>query len=323
MKSLVKYVTRRLLGTIPMIVLISIILFTLLQLAPGDPLAGKLDQHADANYIAKLKEDFGLDKPPVEQFFFWAKNFVQGNFGVSFDKKVLVQDLLSERIGKTVFLGVVALIFTYMIAIPLGILSANKPYSKLDYTLTSASFIGFSMPSFFAGLLLIYLFGFQLGWFPYSGSETEASGYEGLEYLMDRLHHVILPAMTLAIINIAQYNRYVRASVLDAKAQDYTRTARSKGLSESKVLRKHVLRNALIPLVTLFGIDLGLLLSGAIITETIFGFPGVGQLYIQSITTRDYPVVMAITMMTSMAVLIGNLIADILYAFVDPRIKYD
>lgn len=318
-----KYIIRRVLGMIPMLILISIILFTMIQLVPGDPLSQGLNPNEDQEYIEKLRVEFGLDKHPVEQYFLWAKNFATGDLGISFRTKGEVASEIGDRVGNTVFLGVTALIITYSIAVPLGILSANRPYSKLDYTVTGLSFVGYSFPSFFLGLLLIFGFSFQLDWFPMNGTETVASGYEGLDYLIDRLHHVVLPAFTLAVISTASYTRYVRASVMDAKAQDFTRTAFAKGLSTKVVMRKHVLRNALIPLVTLFGLDLGALLGGAIITETIFTYPGLGQLFLDSVANRDYPVIMALSMITSTAVLFGNLIADILYAFVDPRIKYE
>ncbi|SEN57008.1 ABC transporter permease [Lihuaxuella thermophila] len=317
------YLIRRILTMIPMMVLISVILFTMVQLAPGDAFSGQFDPRVDASYYEKMREKFGLNKSPVEQYFIWAKNFVQGEFGLSFRHRMPVSDLISDRIGNTVFLGVCSLILTYSLAIPLGIFSANKPYSKLDYTLTGFSFVGYSMPSFLAGLLLIYLFSFNLKIFPFSGTETAGGGYEGISLLLDRLYHVILPAFTLSLITIAGYNRFVRSSILEAKQQDYVRTARAKGLSKSVVMRKHVLRNALIPLITLFGLDLGLLLGGAVITETIFTYPGIGQLYFEGIVNRDYPIIMAVSMISALTVLLGNLLADILYAVVDPRIRYE
>lgn len=318
-----KYIIRRVLGMIPMLVIISIILFTIIQLAPGDPFTGKFDPKVDANYYEKLREEFGVNKSPVEQYFLWAGKFIQGDFGISFNTKLPVSDAILDRVGNTLFLGIVSLLITYSLSIPLGILSANRPYSAIDYSLTGAAFIGYSMPTFFAGLLLIYGLSFQLEWFPSSGTEEAGSGFEGLELLLDRIHHVILPAFTLSIVGLASYTRYVRSSVFEAKQQDFVRTAYAKGLPQKKVMNKHVLRNALIPLITLFGLDLGVLLSGATITESIYTYPGIGQLYLEGIVNRDYPVIMAISMLTSLAVLFGNLIADILYAFVDPRIKYD
>lgn len=318
-----QYIVRRLLISIPMLLVISIIVFTIAQLAPGDAFTSQLDPKLDAKYFEEMRKAFGLDKHPVEQYYMWITNFIQGELGVSFSYKLPVSELIMDRIGNTVFLAICSMILTYVLAIPLGIFSAERPYSKLDYSLTTVSFIGLSMPSFFAGLLLIYLFSFTLEWFPFSGTETVGSGYEGLSYLLDKLHHVVLPAFTLAFINIASYTRYIRSSVLEAKKQDYVRTALAKGLSSSTVLRKHVLKNALLPLITLFGLDLGIFLSGAVITETIFTYPGLGQLYMESIQNRDYPIIMSLSMIGAACVLVGNLVADILYAVVDPRIRYD
>lgn len=318
-----QYILRRILVSIPMLIVISMLLFTLVQLAPGDAFTGQLDPNQDAEYYAELRERFGLDKHPVQQYFAWAGNFIQGEMGISFRHRLPVSDMIAERIGNTVFLAVTALLITYSLAIPLGVYSAQHPYSKADYTLTGLAFVGISMPSFFAGLLLIYFFSFSFGWFPYSGTVTAGAGYEGLEAFFDRLYHTILPAMTLAIISIASYTRYTRSSVLQAKTQDYVRTAFAKGVPSNIVLRKHVLRNALLPLVTLFGLDVGLLMSGAVITETIFSYPGLGQLLVESIINRDYPIMMGVTMILATFVLLGNLLADILYAIVDPRIRYD
>ncbi len=318
-----QYIVRRILISIPMLLIISVIVFTISQLAPGDAFTGQLDPKLDAEYFEEMRRAFGLDKHPVEQYYMWFTNLLKGELGISFSYKLPVSDLIVDRIGNTIFLAFCSLVLTYGLAIPLGIFSAQRPYSMLDYTMTTTSFVLLSMPSFFAGLLLIYLFSFTLEWFPFSGTQTMGAGYTGISYVIDKLHHVFLPAVTLALISIASYTRYIRSSVLDAKKQDYVRTAFAKGLASSVVLRKHVLKNALLPLITLFGLDLGVFLSGAVITETIFTYPGLGQLYVESITNRDYPIIMALSMMGAVCVLVGNLIADILYAVVDPRIRYD
>jgi peptide/nickel transport system permease protein len=317
------FIVRRIFISIPLLILISMILFTLIQLAPGDAFTGDLDPRRDANYYQEMRAKFGLDKSPVEQYVLWAKNFLQGEFGVSFRHKTEVSTMIAERIGNTFFLAVSAMIITYAFAIPIGILQAERPYSKLDYTVTAFSFIGLSLPSFIAGVLAVYLFSFTWDWFPYSGTVTPGASYTGIRVLLDKLYHVILPATTLAILQIVQYTRYVRASILDVKQQDYVRTAYAKGLPKAMVLRKVILRNSLIPLITLFGIDLGLLFSGAIITETIFSWPGIGWLLYDAILNRDYPIIMAVNMMVTTCVLLGNLIADVLYTVADPRISYD
>lgn len=318
-----QYIARRILISIPILVLISIILFTMVQLAPGDAFTGQFDPRLDPIEYQKMRERFGLDKHPVEQYFIWGKNFIQGEFGLSFRHKLPVSEMIGDRIGNTFFLAVCAMIFTYALAIPIGIFSAERPYTKLDYTITTATFVGLSLPSFFAGVMAIFYFSFTLGWFPYSGTVTPGAGYTGIQLFLDRLHHTLLPAMTLATINAAAYTRFVRASVLDAKQQDFVRTAFAKGLARAVVLRKHVLRNSLLPLITLFGLDLGFLFGGAIITETVFTYPGLGFLLYEATVNRDYPILMAGYMIIATCVLLGNLIADILYSVADPRIRYD
>jgi peptide/nickel transport system permease protein len=318
-----QYILRRILISIPVLIIISIILFTMVQLAPGDPFSGQLNPKLNAKYFTEMRHKFGLDKPKYEQYLIWAKNFLMGEYGISFSQKVPVSDLISDRIGNTFFLAVTSLIITYSLAIPIGVFQAERPYSKLDYTITTGSFVGLSLPSFFAGLLSIYLFSFILDWFPSSGTMTAGADYTGIRLAIDKLHHVLLPATTLALINVAAYTRYVRASVMEAKQQDFVRTALAKGLARNVVLKKHVLRNSLLPLITLFGIDIGLIFSGAIITETIFSWPGLGKLLFDSVVNRDYPILMACSMLIAVFVILGNLLADILYAVVDPRIRYD
>jgi peptide/nickel transport system permease protein len=317
------FIVRRIFLSIPLLILISMILFTLIQLAPGDAFTGDLDPRRDANYYQEMRAKFGLDKSPVEQYLLWAKHFLQGDFGISFRHKTEVSHMIADRMGNTLFLAVSAMVITYALAIPIGILQAERPYRKLDYSITALSFIGLSLPSFIAGVLAVYLFSFTLDWFPYSGTVTPGANYTGMRAVGDKLYHVILPATTLALLQIAQYTRYVRASVLDVKQQDYVRTAYAKGLTKGMVLRKYVLRNSLLPLITLFGIDLGLLFSGAIITETIFSWPGLGWLLYDAILNRDYPIIMAINMVVTTCVLLGNLVADVLYTVADPRISYD
>lgn len=318
-----QYILRRILVSIPLLVVISIILFSLVQLAPGDAFTGQFDPKVDPKIYDQMRERFGLNKSPVEQYLMWAKNFIHGDFGISFRHKLPVSELIGDRIVNTGFLAIVTMFFTYALAVSIGIFSAERPYSKMDYAITSASFIGLSLPTFFAGLMAIYFFSFTLNWFPYSGTVSAGMDYTGLANILDRLSHVILPSITLAILSVAAYTRFVRASVLEAKQQDYVRTAYAKGLHKNVVLRKHVLRNSLLPLITLFGLDLGLLFSGAVITETIFTWPGLGYLLLEAIQNRDYPIIMAGYMIISASVLMGNIIADILYAVADPRIRYD
>ena len=211
---------------------------------------------------------------------------------------------------------------TLIVAIPIGIYSARNPYSLLDYGATTFGFFGLATPNFFFGLVAIYLLSINLGWFPAQGT-ISTIGLSGFEEFKDRIHHMILPGLTLGLAGTATYMRYMRSEVLDVLGSDYIRTAKAKGMSDRNVLYKHTLRNAMIPIITLMGFEFGAILSGAIITEQVFNFPGLGTLFINSITNRDYPVVMAIALLLGVAILVGNLIADIFYSIVDPRIRYD
>ncbi|HLR74585.1 MAG TPA: ABC transporter permease, partial [Virgibacillus sp.] len=269
------------------------------------------------------REKFGLNDPLPVQYINWLGSFVTGDFGESIHYKGRsVKDIIGERIVNTVYLSMFALGITILFAIPIGLYSAKKPYSLLDYGATTFGFLGLAIPGFFFGLVSIYVFSIHLGWFPAQGSMS-SSDSQGLARLLDRLHHLVLPGFTLGLAGIATYMRYVRSEVMDILRSDYIRTARAKGMGEANILYKHTLRNALIPIITLLGFELGVLLSGAVITEQVFNYPGLGTLFIDSITNRDYPVIMAINLLLGTTILIGNLVADILYSIADPRIRYD
>jgi peptide/nickel transport system permease protein len=315
------YIVRRILLMIPMMFIISVILFLVSHAAPGDPFTGLVNGNAklDPNYIDHLRHLYGLDQPLPIQYWVWLKNAFQGNFGYSMATGLPVSKLLHDTIGNTIKLAVAAEIITLMIGIPIGIFAARKRNTIVDYTATGFSILSLSAPSFFIGLLLIYIFAITLQWLPGSGT-SDSSGDGGF---FDQLRHLILPALTLAIISIAQYIQFMRSSMIENMRMDFVRTARAKGLKERTVIYKHVLRNALIPIITLFGIDITSFLSGAPITEYVFTWPGVGQLGIQAVIQRDYTTIMAVNMIAAFAVLIGNLVSDILYSVVDPRIRYD
>ncbi|WP_409299877.1 ABC transporter permease [Peribacillus sp. SCS-155] len=319
-----KYVIRRLIIFIPMLFALTIIVFALMQAAPGDPFSGRnLDPNVSAELYEKQREALGLNDPMYVQYFRWLSKTVQGDLGESYiNRGKHVTDLIGDRIGNTFYLGVTSLLITLIVAIPIGIYSARKPYSVLDYATTGFSFFGLAVPSFFFGLVAIYVFSIKLGWFPSQGTVT-SPGLEGFELFKDRLHHLILPSITLGLAGTATYMRFMRSEVLDVLGADYIRTARAKGMTENSVLYKHTLRNAMIPIITLLGFEIGTLLSGAIITESVYQYPGLGTLFISSISSRDYPVIMAINLMLGFFVLLGNLLADIFYSIVDPRIRYD
>lgn len=319
-----QYIIRRILVFIPMLLALSIIVFGLAKAAPGDPFTGKiLDPNINPEVYEQQREALGLNKPVPIQYLNWAKEVAQGNFGesITFNGRS-VQSLIKERILNTVYLGIVALGITLVVAIPIGIYSARKPYSLLDYGATTFGFAGLAVPNFFFGLVVIYLFSIKMDWFPAQGT-LSSNDLSGFGEFKDRLHHMVLPGLTLGLASTASYMRYMRSEVLDVLGSDYIRTAKAKGMSDRNVLYKHTLRNAMIPIITLMGFEFGAILSGAIITEQVFNFPGLGTLFINAITNRDYPIVMAIALLLGVAILVGNLIADIFYSIVDPRIRYD
>jgi peptide/nickel transport system permease protein len=319
-----KYVIRRLLIFVPMLFALTIIVFALMQATPGDAFSGRnLDPNVSQEVYEKQRDALGLNDPVYIQYFRWVSKLVKGDLGESYvHKGKLVSDLVAERIGNTFYLGITSLLITIIVAIPIGIYSARKPYSVLDYAGTGFSFFGLAVPSFFFGLVAIYIFSIKLGWFPSQGTVTSPD-LEGFSLFTDRIHHLILPGLTLGLGGTAAYMRFMRSEVMDVLGADYIRTARAKGMTENNVLYKHTLRNAMIPIITLLGFEVGTLLSGAIITESVYQYPGLGNLFITSITSRDYPVIMAINLMLGFFVLLGNLLADIFYSIVDPRIRYD
>jgi peptide/nickel transport system permease protein len=320
-----KYIIRRVLVFIPMLFALTIIVFGLAMAAPGDALTGQslADPTVDPEVYEKQREALGLNDPVPVQYWNWLTSMAQGDFGNSLVYNGRsVAELIEERLANTVYLGLFSLAITIAVAIPIGIYSARKPYSLLDYAATGFGFLGLAIPNFFFGLIAIYVLAINLGWFPAQGTLSGPS-VAGFDAFYDRIHHMILPGITLGLAGTATYMRYMRSEVIDVLGSDYIRTAKAKGMSDSNVLYKHTLRNALIPIITLMGFEIGVLLSGAVITEQVFQYPGIGTLFISSVTNRDFPVVMAITLILGLLILIGNLIADILYSIVDPRIRYD
>ncbi|RNB88736.1 ABC transporter permease [Brevibacillus nitrificans] len=314
-----QYIVRRLLIAIPVLFGVTVFSFFIVNLAPGNPVEMFVNPDTTQADIELKKEALGLNDPIYVQYFRWLGNLVQGDFGYSFSTYEPVLNMVSSRIGPTLLLMGTALIVAYLIAIPIGVLSATKQYSWLDYLSTSVSFLGISIPHFFLGLGFIYIFAVQMHSLPTGGMNT--LGSEG--GFSDTFKHLIMPALVLAAGIAGRMVRYVRSSMLDILGQDYLRTARSKGLREFFVINKHGFRNALIPIITVIGIDVSVLIGGAVVTEQIFQWPGLGQLTIQSIGSRDYPTLMAINFLAAIAVLSSNLLADIFYSVADPRIKYD
>ncbi|MEH7097585.1 oligopeptide ABC transporter permease [Neobacillus vireti] len=321
---MLKYAFRRILGMIPMLFLISIVVFTLAKLMPGDSLTGEIDpRNTNPQYIAEMRAKLGYNDPLPKQYVRWMGDFIQGDFGKSTRFKIPVAEIISEKIPNTLLLGFSSIIITYLFAFFMGLYSGRKPYTLGDNIIGGLNYLGLSIPSFIAGVFAIFFFSFTLDWFPSNGSVDIGVTEGTIEFWQSRLHHVLLPAVVLGLLSTASYTQFLRNDIIENSRKDFVRTARAKGTPERKIYNVHILRNSIIPLITFLGFDLVAIISGAIITETIFTYPGLGQLFLQSVGTRDYPVLMTLTMMFSFLTLIGNLIADILYGVVDPRIRLD
>jgi peptide/nickel transport system permease protein len=318
-----RYVVRRLIQAIPILIGISIITFFIVYSAPGDPFDRFRSNRVSPEVIENLRRVYGLDQPLPVQFVkwfttFWTFPWDPTAWGYSITDGQPVRDKIFERIPSTLQLMGTSLFLTIVIAIPVGILGAVKQYSFADKTIAVVTTIGYALPTFWLGLILRQIFAQQLDLFPLFGKNT--FGKEG--DILDLLWHLFLPVLTITIVGVAGWSRYMRASMLEVLRADYIRTAKAKGLASSRVIFKHALRNALIPIVTLLGLTIPTLLAGAAITEAVFSWPGLGFLGVSAVQERDYPVVLAFAMIGGVMVIIGNLLADVLYGVVDPRIKY-
>ena len=314
-----QYLTRRLLHSLVLLLGVTVMSFVLLKNTPGGPLS-IYRENADVTRadVARLRQQLGLDDPVPVQYVRWVGNLVRGDWGDSLVTNERVIDRIVQRLPATLLLMSTAYALTLVIAIPVGVVAAVRQYSWFDYLATGVAFIGLSMPVFWFGLLLILLFAVQLGWLPTSGIGTIGSGFDPI----DSIKHLIMPTCVLALVFAGGYTRYLRSSMLDVVGRDFVRTARSKGLPERMVIMRHAFRNALIPLVTLIALDVPELFTGAVVTETIFAWPGMGRLYLESLARLDYPVLMAILTVSALLVIISNLLADTVYAYLDPRIRY-
>lgn len=318
-----KYIVRRLLQMIPIIIGISIIIYLIVHIVPGNFIESQaFTSHMSPAQVKHLEDIYGFNDPMYIGYFKWIKAIVTHfDFGDSYVFKKPVTVIMGTYIITSFKMALPAFIIEIIVAIPLGIISATKQYSRTDMTLTFLAFLGISFPSFFLGLLLQKTFALDLKILPLSGLVTPGVNYSGIAAIGDQVVHLIMPVFVLAVINIGSLMRYSRMSMLEIVNQDYIRTARSKGLPEKKVIYKHGLRNALIPIVTLLGMTFPTLFTGAIITETIFGIPGIGYVSYKAINLRDYPLMMAFCMLSACLILIGNLLSDICYSLVDPRVK--
>ncbi|ACB86345.1 ABC transporter permease [Natranaerobius thermophilus] len=317
-----QYIVRRILQLIPTIIGVTIIVFLVINAAPGNPMSGMVDPNLTEEEIDRQLEEMGLKDPIHQRYWSWITQVIQGDLGYSFRYHVPVESLIGSRIGPTFMLSFSALFVSILLAVPIGVLSATRQYSKVDNLFTVIAIGGVSIPVFFLGILLIKFLAFDFQIFP-TGGYPNLSDENFFTAIPRVLHHLILPMIALAAAQTARFMRYTRSSMLEVIKQDYVRTARAKGLSEKIVIYKHALRNALIPVITLLGLTLPFLFSGAILTETVFVWPGMGRLLLDSVHDRDYPLLMGINLFFAFMVMLGNLLADVLYAVVDPRIKYN
>ena len=316
-----QYLIRRLLLVIPAMLGISVVLFTVLAMAPGDPFEELASNPAVPPEVrAALRASFGLDDPVYLRYLHWLAAMLQGDWGFSFVSRMNVDTLILQRLPTTLIVIGSAQILAILVALPVGVLAATKPYSLFDQIANTLAFVGFSLPTFFTGLLLILIFSVQLDWLPFVyRADINATGWR---FYWEHIRQSIMPVTVLGLFQGASLVRYVRSSVLDVIRLDYVTTARSKGIGERKVITKHVVRNALIPVVTLVALQMPIVFGGAIVTEQIFRVPGIGSLLISAMLANDTPVVMAVTFVIATLVILCNLIADFIYAWLDPRIAF-
>ncbi len=314
-----RYLTRRVLQAVPLLLLITLITYMLMRATPGGPLSMyEGDPSVTPEDLARLRVQLGLADPPPVQYVKWLGNFLRGDWGWSLVTKRPVLEMVAERLPNTLLLMSVAFVVSLLVAIPVGVVSAIRQYSFFDYAATTLAFIGNSLPTFWIGLMLIMVFAVRLRWLPAGGMFTIGAPFS----VEDRLRYLVLPVVTLALFDATHYARYLRSSLLDVIRQDYVRTAYAKGLRERGVVSQHAFKNAAIPLVTVIALDLPQLFSGALITETIFAWPGMGRLFWEATLRVDYPVLMGIFTVAASLVVVFNLLADLLYAWLDPRIKF-
>lgn len=314
---MIDFIARRLVAIIPVLAVVAIFVFLMLRLTPGDPAAVIAGDNATSDQIADIREKLGLNLPIWQQFLIWIGDMLHGNFGESFFFKKTVAELIAQRVEPTVALAVCTLILAVVIAVPLGVVAAYRHGSWLDRGIMAFSVLGFSVPVFVIGYCLIYIFAIYLSWLPVQGYTRLGRGDFG-----SFLEHMVLPSISLAVIYIALIARITRASVLEVLNEDYIRTARAKGLSNRVVLMRHALRNAAVPILTVIGIGVALLIGGAVVTESVYGLPGLGRLTVEAVLSRDFPTIQAVILLFSVVYVLINLLIDISYTLFDPRIRY-
>ena len=310
------YIARRLVATLPVMGTVAIVVFAILRLTPGDPAAIIAGDSATSEQLEQMRAHMGLDKPIYVQFLLWLVQLLRGDLGVSLISGVPVSGMIADRIGPTVALGTAIIVFSVIVAIPLGVMAAWRQGTLLDRSVTAFSVFGFSVPVFVNGYLLILLFSIVLGWLPVQGYRPLAAGFWPF------FERLILPTLALSTAYIALITRITRTSVLEVMGEDYIRTARAKGVKESAVLIRHALRNAAVPIVTIIGVGIATLISGVVVTESVFNLPGLGRLVVEAVLARDYPLIQGLILFFSLTYILINLLVDMLYTVFDPRIRY-
>ena len=320
---MVNFVSRRLLHALPLLICVIVFNFFLIHLAPGDPIQALVGEFpAPESYIVEMRKAFGLDQPVYIQLLLYIKNVLAGDLGFSFYYRQPVLTVILDRVPATLQLMVPALLFSATVGILLGVLSARKPYSLADNTISVFSLFGYCVPAFWLGQMLMAAFAIELGWLPSQGMKTVGVDLQGVSLIIDRTAHLALPFAALAIRHLAVNARMMRSSMLEVAYEDFVTVARAKGLDEKAVIAHHMVPNALMPVVTIIGVDVGFLFTGSVLVESVFGWPGIGRLMYESIVKRDYPVLMGNFFITTVLVVVVNLIVDLIYLWLDPRVKY-
>ncbi|MBO9356858.1 ABC transporter permease subunit [Bordetella petrii] len=310
------YIARRLLATLPVMVMVAVVVFAMLRLTPGDPAAILAGDDATGAQLEQIRKSMGLDQPILTQFGVWMGKLARGDLGVSLLSGTPVLDMIGNRVGPTVALALATIVVTVIVAVPMGIVAARRRGQVLDRVVMSLSVFGFSVPTFVIGYLLIYLLALKLGWFPVQGYKPAADGFWPFA------HRLVLPTLALSGIYIALVARITRSSIIEVMNEDFIRTARAKGAKESAILLRHALRNAAVPIVTIIGIGVASLITGVVVTESVFNLPGLGRLVVEAVLARDYPVIQGLILLFSLTYILINLVVDVLYTVFDPRIRY-
>ena len=316
-----KTILRRVLLMLPQIFILSVLAFLIAKMMPGDPFTGLITPETDPNTIEALRVKSGFYDPLPVQYWNWISKAFRGDFGQSYTYKYEVTKLIGERIGNTVWLSLLTMILTYLIALPLGMIAGRYQNTWADKAIVVYTFITYSIPVFVFALVLLWLFGYTLGWFPTRGSVDSDVVSGTLAYYLNKFHHMILPAFTMAILSTTGTIQYLRTGVIDAKSQDYVRTARAKGVPENVVFNRHIFRNSILPIAAFLGYEFTGLIGGSVFIENIFSYPGMGNLFVTSIQGRDYSVILALLLLFGTATLLGTLLSDIIMSIVDPRVR--